>query len=501
MKRFLTSRLTIGVVLNAILILIISSCNKKPETATGTGLSDADSLKYLMYNIMQTSIVEGGRDKTTHIPLYYWYKDVPARDPLDRQFSNADTLLNWMKSFTRDNNGNILDRYSFIDDGSVVDQINGEGGDMGMDVGLVQDPDNNTIWLDVLWTDKNSPSGRAGVARGWQIDKINGKDVINANGNPNADLIINAIYGKDDQATFTFIDLQGVTHEIPLTKAEYNINPVLFDTVYNISGKNVGYFVFNSFTAIRDDNGAATATKNEIDRVFNEFSSKNISSLILDLRYNGGGDVATAEYIVNKIAPAALGGKEMYHYLYNDLLSPVAQSDGETTKVDFDGSGNLNLDHVFVIGTESTASASELTYNNLKAYMDVKLVGETTYGKPVGQWVWPISMLKNNQEQFLAYLIAITFETRNALDEGGYFQGIVPDKETRDYVDIPWGDPLDDNLENIFSFISTGAFSRKSVQERMQSKPGLKVSTRSDLPRLRFNGMIMNQKVKVNLPK
>jgi len=45
---------------------------------------------------------------------------------------------------------------------------------------------------------------------------------------------------------------------------------------------------------------------------------------------------------------------------------------------------SLNLPRLYVLTSWSTASASELVINGLKPYMDVILIGETTYGKNVG---------------------------------------------------------------------------------------------------------------------
>lgn len=61
--------------------ILLSSCHKddgaKPGTASGTANADEDSLKYLMYNIMQVSIADGGRDISYNPPSYYWYSQVP----------------------------------------------------------------------------------------------------------------------------------------------------------------------------------------------------------------------------------------------------------------------------------------------------------------------------------------------------------------------------------------------------------------------------------------
>ena len=136
----------------------------------------------------------------------------------------------------------------------------------------------------------------------------------------------------------------------------------------------------------------------------------------------------------------------MYHYIYNDKLTAIASQAGLEDKVLFTGGGSLNLTNVFFIGGQYTASASELTINNLKPYMNVKLVGDTTYGKPVGFFTFHITDYPNGgtTQKFLADLYAINFETRNALGKGEYFDGLIPDKVATDFIDVPWGDKEND---------------------------------------------------------
>ncbi len=320
--------------------------------------------------------------------------------------------------------GKPYDKYSFLDHGQVAGEIQqGVAGDLGMQVTYATDGSSKTH-LYVLFADKNSPAGRVGVTRGWEITAINGDNNIAYDGSngPNVNKVINAVY-NDAQASFTFKKPGGTSVTNTLVKAVYQINPVLFDSVYSVGGKSVGYFVFNSFSAV-DNSSGPTLTKQELNRVFAKFESANISSLIVDLRYNGGGSVGTAEYIDSLIAPASVKGKEMYHYLYNDKLTAVASQIGLDNTVLFNGGGSLQLQNVFFIGSSHTASASELTLNNLKPYMNVKLVGDTTYGKPVGFFSFHISDFDSTgKEKALADLYAINFETRNANNQGGYFTG------------------------------------------------------------------------------
>ena len=123
--------------------------------------------------------------------------------------------------------------------------------------------------------------------------------------------------------------------------------------------------------------------------------------------------------------------------------------------------------------------------------MDVKLVGDTTYGKPVGFFTFHITDFPNGgAEKDLADLYAINFETRNAKDKGGYFDGLIPDKVATDFIDVPWGDPKDDNLANVFNYISTGSFKRVTTAERMAQDQSLRLIMPSTTVPLRFNGMV-----------
>jgi C-terminal processing protease CtpA/Prc len=504
MKKFPSKQFLLLLVI-AITVSVIPSCKKDHsdqdttppvDTTSTTPLTrgDADSLKYFMYNIMQRTFVDGGRDTSYDLPSYYWYDQIPKLDPFSSSYDSADVLLSKMKTYAiNPSTGRPYDKYSFLDRGEVAGEIQqGVAGDIGMQVTYAGDGTPQNTSLFVLFSDKNSPAGKAGVARGDEITGINGTNNVSYDGSngTNVNNVINAVY-YDPSASFTFKRPDGTSFTATLAKTVYNINPVLFDSVYSVGAKKVGYFVFNSFAAVENENGA-TLTKSELSRVFNNFQSKGISDLIVDLRYNGGGSVGTAEFLDSLIAPSSVTGKEMYHYIYNDKLTAVASQAGLEDKVLFKGGGSLNLDHVFFIGTKNTASASELTINNLRPYMDVKLVGDTTYGKPVGFFTFHITDFPNGgtQEKFLADLYAINFETRNAKDKGGYFDGLIPDQAAVDYVDVPWGDPQDDNLAKIFNYISTGTYGRTYTTERMAQNKSMRLDIPLSNYSIRFNGMV-----------
>lgn len=478
------------------LLITISACKKDkvsddevPPVENDGQLSDADSLKYLMYGIMQVSLADGGRDQSMSLPMYYWYDQVPKLDPLDRAYDSAGVLLNKIKTYAVNPvTGKPFDKYSFLDHGEVSDEIQqGVAGDLGMQVTFARTA--SDIVLVVIYVDKNGPAGLAGIKRGDLISAVNGTKVVydGADGAV-VNKVVKAVY-YDNEATFDVVRADETTFKAKLNKAVYTINPVLFDTIFNVSNSKTGYFVFNTFSNVSYDN-APTLTKQKIDEVFSRFEGAGIKNLIVDLRYNGGGATNTAEYLDGRIAPSSATGKVMYNLEFNDKLTAVAPQIGLEKQVKFTHTGNLNLDNVFFITSRSTASASELVINSLRPYLNVKVVGDTTYGKPVGFYGMGISIFKKGKEKHLADLYAINFELKNANGEGGYYEGMVPDAMATDFVNVPWGNAADDNLKTIFSFIKNGSFARHMPLERMAGERNLKMPIQPVLKSVRFDGMV-----------
>src|SRR6185312_13621481 len=188
----------------------VSSCKKDKGNSTPTtpttpkALSDADSLKYLMYRIMEVSFVDNGRDSTYDLPSYYWYNQVPKLDPLSSAYDSADVLLAKMKTYPVNSaTGKLFDKYSFLDHGEVADEIQqGVSGDMGIQLSLARNLSGQYFWY-VEFTDPNSPAGLAGVNRAWEITAVNGDKNITYDGSngPNTQKVVNAVL-YSQSATF-----------------------------------------------------------------------------------------------------------------------------------------------------------------------------------------------------------------------------------------------------------------------------------------------------------
>jgi hypothetical protein len=258
--------------------------------------------------------------------------------------------------------------------------------------------------------------------------------------------------------------------------------------VFNSGGKKVGYLVFNQIFA--------EPSRKELTDAFAYYQSQGINELIVDLRYNRGGSTDTQDTLANFIAPTSSNGKMMYKYVFNTTLQQnkhqlirkklglgdVFQEANNT--VNFKKAGGINLSRVFFIVSESTASASELLINNLRPYMTVKLLGDTTYGKPVGFFPIPI---------FNYAIYPISFKTVNSAGSADYYSGFAPDALTADGVNKDWGDLSEPSLSSALNYINTGSFRMSSAtndasQRKFESNQILQPMQRK-LEGSKFNGM------------
>ncbi|MGY3052513.1 carboxyl-terminal processing protease [Pedobacter sp. UYEF25] len=389
---------------------------------------------------------------------YFWNVGMPTFQAFNpRSYATNDLEVNAIRALS--SNGG-KDKYSFIDDGTVATEIGGVAGDFGFSVFF-----NSTNDLRIKYVYASSPAATQGLKRGYQITKINDLTDINTT-DASIAKVVDAIFGSAATVTLTVKKPDGTSQNVSISKATYNINPILFTHTYTVGAKKVGYIVFNSFT----DNSVP-----QLEAAFANFAADGIKELVVDLRYNGGGAVSTSEEFANLIAPSAQDGNVMFTYYFNQTMqdgkATILQNQkfiGTDNKLhsyfDFDykptvAAGNQTvfkkrgtlegINRVYFLVTGSTASASELLINNLRPVVDVKLIGRQTYGKPVG--FFSIHIDKSD-------LYIPQFQTKNQLSSGEYFGGFTPDKIVNDDVSKEFGDPTEAMLSQALFYSQNGQF-------------------------------------------
>ncbi|HSA05276.1 MAG TPA: S41 family peptidase [Tenuifilaceae bacterium] len=335
---------------------------------------------------------------------YLWYDQMPEVNPND--FASPVELMDALRV-------NPPDKWSYVTTRTELEAYYNQGAYVGFGFGSGFNSDGE-LFLSFVF--KNSPLYAQGINRGWQIISINGQTPTPEN--------YSSLIGPSEAGlskTFVFKSPEGTTHEHTFTKAAISMNTVLMDTVYTFDAKKVGYFVLESFIS---------TTKDELTSVFADFKSKDITELIVDLRYNGGGQVSTSAYLANLIGGSVAFGNIYTKSYHNDKLS------WKNSYITFNTENNsLQLNKVTFITTQSSASASELLINGLKPFLNVTLVGEKTHGKPAGMYVF-----KFNDPSIDWAFVPICFTMRNANNEGDFFDGIPVNISAEDDITLPFGD-------------------------------------------------------------
>jgi len=224
----------------------------------------------------------------------------------------------------------------------------------GIGIYMVKDTERNLIL--VLSPIKGSPAEKAGILPGDIISKIDG---VSYTGEQMTDASTKIKKGEIGTKVKLEIIRDTEVLELEVIREEIKINHVESKVLEN----NIGYLSLSTF-----DEGSSEEFKTKME----EFSSKNIKSIIIDLRNNGGGIVDEAVNIA-----------DLFTNKDETLLITVDKNGKEEiTKA----KQNKIYDMEIVILTnENTASASEILAGALRDKAEAKIVGTKTYGKGVIQ--------------------------------------------------------------------------------------------------------------------
>ncbi|WP_291781850.1 S41 family peptidase [Cecembia sp.] len=407
------------------LVIFFPACN--PET------DDVAPIK--VENVVKKAIFDSMRE------WYYWTNELPATLDLG-QFSNNQEVLDQLRF-------RPLDRWSYLTTRAEFNAaFTGQAsGAHGFSFSFDQDER-----LFVAFVFDSGPAGLDGWRRGWEFIEINGRPISsyrNSNGSYSFDLGPNTI---GVQNTFKFRLPDGSETTRTIDKAAFQTNSVLHKDVYEIGGKKIGHWVYQSFRATQ---GLSPTRSQEVEDSFAYFESEGIDELIIDLRYNGGGSVAVTEQILNYLAPASASGRAMYTNRHN----PNKFDNNRT--VNFNKKGSLELDKIIFITSRSSASASELLINCLEPYMNLFLIGDNTFGKPVGSF--PLSSFNRVLSENDVELVPITFAIANAEGRADYFDGFPVDIQVGDDPSRDWSDLNEMRLAAALDYVGNGSISARMI--------------------------------------
>lgn len=319
--------------------------------------------------------------------LYYLYKaDVPDlannRFPSNQEytqflegFSTPEAIFEELKSKQTvlvDAEQVKVDQFSWIvDDYVALEQaFDGITKNNGMEYGLVRYPDDQSLVFGyVRYVLPGTDAVTKGIKRGDIFNTVNGTQINDQN--------FRALLGSDSYtiglATFDGTNVTSTGTSVSLTKVQYTENPVFISKTIDVGSSPVGYLMYNSFTADFDT---------QLNAAFGKFVSDNVSDLILDLRYNGGGSVTTAIDLSSMITGQFNGQVFSTEEWNSDRQAQFGSTNLFDNQIRTgEAINNLNLSRIYILTTRSSASASELVINGLDPHINVIQVGTTTRGK------------------------------------------------------------------------------------------------------------------------
>ena len=400
---------------------------------------------------------------------YLWAEDMPVIEKEDDYFQEPATFFKKMLSKNALNGKG--DKYSYMEETPkesrtlTLDRTS----TYGMEFILTSDPTGTTAhtFARVLYVLPDSPAQKAGIERGDWISAINDERITTDNYEKltqggNVSLTRTRITPLENGPGWQVSkDVLNVGASVAM-----EINPFLVNKVLEADGQKIAYLVYNEFATGPNNEGTESAYNEQMKQIFAQFKAQSPDAFILDLRYNNGGFLQCAQALGSLLAPATAMGQNFANLTFNAKANPqVIRYSFDTQYAD----ANLNLNKIYILTGQYTASASEVIVNGLIPYLgaeNVVLIGTKTEGKNVamtsfknethGLTLWPV----------IAYV-------SNANNEGDYSEGFQPTYHLDENNIIRWyplGNPEEYLLKNTLSLITTGTLADESTSENNESK-------------------------------
>lgn len=324
--------------------------------------------------------------------LYLWYGEVPDLNP---GAYATDAYFDLLKTSALTDSGQPKDRFHFSMPTSQWNDLayaSVEYG-YGLRYTVTGEAPSRQLLISFVEPEPAQSVTSSRLQRGTRILAVDGVSIATANDQASFD-VLNAGLAPSRAGLQHRFRVQGISdvspRDVTLTSIRVTSNPVPQVATLDVSGDKVGYLLFNDHLA---------QSEQKLVTAINTLKSANVTDLVLDLRYNGGGLLAIASELAYMIAgPDATAGKVFESTIFNDKIhdndpvtgEPLVPVEFFSTALGFSQTSGtplptLNLSRVYVLASEDTCSASESLINGLRGInVEVVLVGGTTCGKPYG---------------------------------------------------------------------------------------------------------------------
>ncbi len=247
----------------------------------------------------------------------------------------------------------IDDKYSryLTEEEYLTEQNDNSGTLVGLGLTIAED---ESGYIRISEIASNSPATDSGLFENDIIIAIDGVDVKEIGFAESAD----AMRGTEGSTVSLTIRREGKDTEYSFTRRSIEVTTVESEML----GNYVGYIKISGFKQ---------NTSQQFIDALERLTANGATSLIFDLRDNGGGLVSALSECLDPLLPEG-------------VVATAEYKDGHSETLVYSDASELNMP-MAVIVNENTASAAELFAASLRDFGKAPLVGSQTYGKGVMQ--------------------------------------------------------------------------------------------------------------------
>jgi carboxyl-terminal processing protease len=355
---------------------------------------------------------------------YYWSADMPAHPDYSLPTEQFFRQLLSPK-----------DRFSWISNRTTIGAVKTIADTYGFFFTVTTHPFDQQRLIGVITcVISGSYAHNKGLKRGMIFTAVNDKPITTENKKATKEAL---------QATSAILQLAAFNNNyteltdsarIGMQSAIVPQKSVYATNVFEYNGKKTGYLAY--YLCAEKDDGVMLQSIQKLQQ-------QGVTELILDLRYNSGGSVASATKLAAVLAGNFNAGNKFITYRGNKNGGTVVQTFQQAISFSSNATGkkmndlqawNLHLPRVYILTSAETASAAELLTHNLAPYTNIIRIGETTVGKDEASF--PIEDLRSPRQ--VAWMIMpIVYKIADANGKGDYAKGLVPDHAVVETSKLP----------------------------------------------------------------
>lgn len=226
-------------------------------------------------------------------------------------------------------------------------------------IGVYVEP-NEANQVVVVAPTEGGPSEKAGIKPGDIIAEVDDESMMNLNINE----VVSRMKGEQGTTVKVTVMRDQALKSFDIIRDVIEVETVQGHVLEE--DKGIAYIRIAKF---------ASTTADDFVEVLNDLAKEDVQGLIIDLRYNGGGEVGAAANIAKLFLPEG-------------PIVHMVDKNGNTETI-FSSGAQVTIPVVVLVDAYS-ASAAEILAGAMKDTQVATLVGTTTFGKGIVQTIYPL---------------------------------------------------------------------------------------------------------------